>query len=169
MRSRTKALGGGGLEASVPAGAARMARIVAIDDKGRIFVSVNGNPKACAAVLAAPIDQAALRAAMDQNQEAVVIFENGDPTRPIILGLVMPGPLPDGVGGHKAGAGQAPTIEADVDGRRVRVRAEDELVFQCGKASITLRRNGRVIVRGTEIVTHADGTNRVWGSQVKIN
>ena len=62
-----------------------------------------------------------------------------------------------------------PVIEADVDGRRVRLTARDEIVLQCGKASITLRRNGRVIVRGTYIETHSDGTNRIKGGQVQIN
>jgi hypothetical protein len=62
-----------------------------------------------------------------------------------------------------------PIIEADVDGRRVRLTAQDEIVLQCGKASITLRRNGRVIVRGTYIETHSEGTNRIKGGQVQIN
>jgi hypothetical protein len=62
-----------------------------------------------------------------------------------------------------------PVIEADVDGRRVRLTAKDEIVLECGKASITLRRNGRVIVRGTYIETHSEGTNRIKGGQVQIN
>ena len=61
-----------------------------------------------------------------------------------------------------------PVIEADVDGRRVRVTARDEIVLECGKASITLRRNGRVIVRGTYVETHSEGTNRIKGGQVQI-
>ena len=60
-------------------------------------------------------------------------------------------------------------VEADVDGKRVRVVAEDEIVLQCGEASITLRRNGRVVVRGTYVETHSDGTNRIKGGQVRIN
>ena len=60
-------------------------------------------------------------------------------------------------------------LEADVDGRRVRVTAKDEIVLECGKASITLRRNGRVIVRGTYVETHSEGTNRIKGGQVQIN
>jgi uncharacterized protein (DUF2345 family) len=65
--------------------------------------------------------------------------------------------------------GPAPVVEADVDGKRVRVTAQDEIVLQCGSASITLRRNGRVIVRGTYVETHSDGTNRIKGGQVQIN
>jgi hypothetical protein len=60
-------------------------------------------------------------------------------------------------------------LEADVDGRRVRIVAQDEIVLECGQASITLRRNGKIIVRGTYVETYSTGTNRVKGGQVRIN
>ena len=62
-----------------------------------------------------------------------------------------------------------PFIEADVDGKRVRVTAQDEIVLQCGSASVTLRRNGRVVIRGTYVETRSEGTNRIKGGQVQIN
>jgi len=78
-------------------------------------------------------------------------------------------PLVDSARAAAAEPSALPIIEADVDGRRVRLTAQDEIVLQCGKASITLRRNGRVIVRGTYIETHSEGTNRIKGGQVQIN
>jgi hypothetical protein len=60
-------------------------------------------------------------------------------------------------------------IEADVDGKRVRIVAQDEIVLQCGDASITLRRNGRIVIKGTYIETCSEGTNRIKGGQVRIN
>jgi hypothetical protein len=60
-------------------------------------------------------------------------------------------------------------IEADADGRRVRLMAKDEIVLECGKASITLRRNGRVVVRGTHVESNSEGTNRIKGLQVRVN
>ncbi len=60
-------------------------------------------------------------------------------------------------------------IETDVDGNRVRLVAKDEIVLECGKASITLRRNGRIIVRGTHVETNSEGTNRIKGGHVQIN
>jgi hypothetical protein len=60
-------------------------------------------------------------------------------------------------------------LEADVDGRRVRIVAQDEIVFECGQASVTLRANGRIIIRGTYVETHSEGTNRIKGGQVRIN
>ena len=62
-----------------------------------------------------------------------------------------------------------PFIEADVDGKRIRVTAQDEIVLQCGSASVTLRRNGRVVIRGTYVETRSEGTNRIKGGQVQIN
>jgi hypothetical protein len=62
-----------------------------------------------------------------------------------------------------------PVIEADVDGRRVRIVAKDEIVLECGNASITLRRNGRIIIKGTYVETCSEGTNRIKGGQVRIN
>jgi hypothetical protein len=91
----------------------------------------------------------------------VVVFENGDRSRPIIIGFIeslQPSP-----------AQPAQVVEADVDGKRVRVTAQDEIVLQCGSASVTLRRNGRVIIRGTYVESRSDGTNRIKGGQVQIN
>lgn len=66
-------------------------------------------------------------------------------------------------------APRAIAFEADVDGARVRITAQDEVVIQCGKASITLRRNGRILIRGTHVETASTGTNRIKGSQVRVN
>jgi uncharacterized protein (DUF2345 family) len=60
-------------------------------------------------------------------------------------------------------------FEATIDGSRMRIAAKDEVVIQCGKASITLRRNGRVVIRGTHVETHSAGTNRIKGGQVRVN
>jgi hypothetical protein len=63
----------------------------------------------------------------------------------------------------------AQIIEADIDGRRVRIVAQDEIVLECGNASITLRRNGRIVIKGTYVETCSEGTNRIKGGQVRIN
>jgi hypothetical protein len=87
-----------------------------------------------------------------------------------LAGIREPSPrLPRAdVAGPDPAAG-SPFIEADVDGRRVRVTAKDEIVLQCGSASITLRRNGRVVIHGTFVETRSEGTNRIKGGQVRIN
>lgn len=64
----------------------------------------------------------------------------------------------------------APPVEvALVDGKRVVIEGADEIVLRCGEASITLRRNGKVVIRGTYLESHAAGTNRIKGGSVQIN
>jgi hypothetical protein len=60
-------------------------------------------------------------------------------------------------------------VEAHVDGQRVTLEGSDEIVLKCGQASITLRRNGKVIIRGTYVETHSSGVNRIKGGSVQVN
>jgi hypothetical protein len=60
-------------------------------------------------------------------------------------------------------------LEARIDGRRVELEGRDEIVLRCGQASITLRRNGRIAIRGVEVETRAAGMNRIKGGTVNIN
>lgn len=60
-------------------------------------------------------------------------------------------------------------LDMRVDGRRVEIEAADEIVLRCGQASIVMRRNGRVVIRGTYVETRSRGVNRVKGGSVEIN
>lgn len=53
--------------------------------------------------------------------------------------------------------------------RKIQLDGLEELTLQCGKASITLRKDGRVVIRGTYVETRSSGTNRIKGSVVKLN
>ena len=128
---------------------------------------VDGGP-VVAARLAVPVTRQGIEAAIAHRRHAVVVFEAGDRSKPIIIGLIAP--IENEAPVVESEKPEPPhIIEADVDGKRVRVTAQDEIVLQCGSASITLRRNGRVVVRGTYVETHSDGTNRIKGGQVQIN
>lgn len=121
------------------------------------FPSSPHGPVAARLATSATVDE--INTAIAARQPAVLVFENGDLLLPILVGLVRsPVTTPD-----------ATVLEADVDGKRVRVVGKDEIVLQCGQASITLRRNGRIVVRGTYVETHSEGTNRIKGGQVQIN
>src|SRR5579862_1110501 len=74
--------------------------------------------------------------------------------------LQSPVSLAHGSSGHSVPE-EPQVIEADVDGRRVKIVAREEIVLECGNASITLRRNGRIIIKGTYVETCSEGTNRI--------
>ena len=58
---------------------------------------------------------------------------------------------------------------ARLDGESVVLEGEREVVLRCGDASLTLRRDGKAIIRGTYVETHSKGVNRIKGGAVKIN
>ena len=82
--------------------------------------------------------------------------------RPIIVGCM-----------HRADGWGAPDrpvqVEVDVDGERMVVTAKDELVLQCGKASITLTRAGKILIRGTYVSNQSSGVMRIKGGSVQLN
>lgn len=119
---------------------------------GGALVEFADNPlgRPVAARTTTPLDPAAVGA------EVVLLFENGDPTRPLVVGVIRP---PD----------TAPTVPAELDGERVLLTADREIVLRCGEASITLTRAGKVLIRGTYILTRSSGANRIKGAAVEIN
>jgi Domain of unknown function (DUF6484) len=172
---------------------------------GALLVDFEGNAAGpLPARSTVPLDADAVLAALAARREVVLLFERGDPGRPIIIGMVEP-PAPllelmlgdlaaddggdagaprnageansettdrDGGDGGEAStevrAALAPAV-ATLDGRRVVLEGRDEVVLRCGEASITLRRNGKVIIRGAYVETHAAGINRIKGGAVRIN
>jgi hypothetical protein len=56
-----------------------------------------------------------------------------------------------------------------VDGKRVAIEGVDEIELRCGEASITLRRNGKIILKGTFLESSSKGVNRIKGGAIKIN
>jgi hypothetical protein len=138
---------------------------------GAPWVEVRGIAGRVRARSMVPLDPAAL-ASCGGRRDVVLLFEEGDPVRPIVAGFLEPEvatPALDAVLASRDGAPAPRPDLAEVDGRRVVIEGSDEVVLRCGEASITLRRNGKVVVRGLQVETHAAGTNRIKGGTVKIN
>ncbi len=89
-------------------------------------------------------------------REIALMFEDGNPQKPIIMGLI-----------HQPEDLQP--VVAEVDGEKKTVTAKKEIVLRCGKASITLTRTGKIIIRGTYLLNRSSGVNRIKGGSVQIN
>jgi hypothetical protein len=102
-------------------------------------------------------------------RDIALLFEDCDPCRPIVMGLIQhpedTRPMPSESARRE---GQSP-IEADVDGERIVFTAKKEIVLRCGKASITLTRAGKVLIRGAYLLSRSSGVNRIKGGSVQIN
>ncbi|MCP3143964.1 DUF6484 domain-containing protein [Pyxidicoccus xibeiensis] len=150
----------------------RGGQLAGLDASGAVLVDFPGNTTGpVRARLAVAVDAKTLQAAVAQKQKVVLLFENGDPRLPFVMGLIQepsPTPLLDSLLNAPPEEARAPT-EAHVDGKRVVIEGQDEIVLKCGEASITLRRNGKVIVKGTYLESRATGTHRIKGGSVEIN
>jgi len=98
----------------------------------------------------------------DTGREVALMFENGQSDKPLIIGCIQ----------HPEDLKRDATpriVTADVDGERLEFKADREIVFKCGKASITLTRAGKVLIRGAYVLSRSSGANRIKGGSVQIN
>ena len=58
---------------------------------------------------------------------------------------------------------------AVVDGKRVRIEADSEISLKCGKGSITINKQGKIVILGTDLISRSRGLNRIKGAAVNIN
>lgn len=98
----------------------------------------------------------------DIGKEVVMVLEDGDPARPIVLGVIQPA--------------RSRTNDRDKANREIQlvckqfaVSAEQQIVFDCGAASITLTRAGKILIRGKYVLSRSSGVNRIKGGSVQIN
>ncbi|ALN58678.1 hypothetical protein GLE_3332 [Lysobacter enzymogenes] len=131
--------------APLPAGAIVVGRVARVDADKTVWVAH--------AALPGRIQPA--RCAIEVHEEyagreVVLAFEHCDPRRPIVLGLVW-----------------QPEAAAPLE--RVEICAGQEVVVRCGEASVTLTADGKILLRGAYISSHAKGTNRLKGGSVRMN
>ena len=132
----------------------RRGLLVGIGEDGTPSVDFDGNPE-CGPLTAVSTIAVTQR---DAGREAILMFEDGDPRRPILLGLVQSPASPP-----------IQPAELSLDGEQITLSAEKEVVLRCGHASITLTRAGKVLIRGAYVLTRSSGVNRIKGGSVQIN
>jgi len=95
-------------------------------------------------------------------RQALLLFERGDRASPIVVGILR-------VAGPTVVAPQASDVQIFADDRRVVVAAKDQLVLRCGNSSITLTKDGKVLIQGAYVSSRSSGVNRIKGGSVQIN
>jgi hypothetical protein len=133
-----------------------LARLVALGPDGDPWISCGGEGdeprRARTTVTLAPTSV---------GRDVLVCFAGQDRI-PVVLGvLIAPGDL--------LGEATAPSLDLVIDRQRIVLSAQQEVVLRCGKASITLTTDGKVAIKGADIVSTAGRVNRIRGGAVKIN
>jgi hypothetical protein len=93
---------------------------------------------------------------VDAGMKVLLAFDEGDPTRPIILGVIFD-------------RARTKSRMLHLKAARIVLEAQDELVMHCGQGAFEARKDGKVQVRGRDIVSRAERSNKVRGATVLIN
>lgn len=97
----------------------------------------------------------------------LLVFEHGDPARPVIVGSVGDGRPPAAPTSTTAALATPQDVVVDVPS--LVVEARRQIVLRCGAGSVTIRADGTIVIRGTNLVSRSSGGNRIKGSSVRIN
>ncbi len=117
------------------------------------------------ALTAAPVE------AKDVGCSVVVALVEGGEAVPIVLGVVRNSASPVArsapVAVEASSEEREPTVS--LDGERLVLSAEREIVLRCGKASLTLTKEGKVVLRGAYLLSRSSGVHKIKGGSVQIN
>jgi hypothetical protein len=96
---------------------------------------------------------------LDCSQTAGLVLEVGDA---LMVALPAQGRLGCALG--RVGRYRPPVPEA-----RLILEATESLTLRCGEASVDLRANGKLMVKGEDVLLKARGTQRIKAGSVNIN
>jgi hypothetical protein len=158
-----------GLRVSPRIKGVRVGTIVKVDEKGQVLVDFPGNMSGAIPARVTGRMKPGSREHFDlSGQQVLIVFENDDPELPIVF---------DSLHSKISEVADSPSVVLDVekpedvtiDGRRVTFDATEEIVLRCGKASITLTRAGKVLIRGGYLLSRSSGVNTIKGASTQIN
>ncbi len=146
-------------------------KIAGIHQDGQILVDFPGNLSGPVTARITALVQRELPAKGDPSgREVLLAFVNNDLQRPVIVDA-MYSVLDDIMASSEAEI--VPALkrqeEALVDGKRVVLCADEEVVLKCGKASITLTRAGKVLIQGDYVLSSSTGANKIKGGSIQLN
>ncbi|MEW5801044.1 MAG: DUF6484 domain-containing protein [bacterium] len=161
----------------------RVGKLVCLNEAGEPLVDYPDNPKG-------PVPARSTVAIPDSGGKRMVLllFEHNDPHLPIIIGFIQDQPvvaasfekmteeMTEEVTEKMAGKVTGEVMlererikDIIIDGERIVFEAGKEIVLRCGKGSITLRKDGKVVIKGTDLVSRSKGINKIKGAAVRIN
>jgi hypothetical protein len=152
--------------------------ITSIDALGQPKVDFPQNPsaKALSAISTFPLKKIHL------SRQVALLFNQGDLSQPIVTGLIH-SPLQAMLDNYEEEQGAqvsktdkqielAASLKVDdvcIDGKTITFEAKNEMVFRCGQSSITLTKEGKVLIRGKYLLNRSSGVNRIMGGSVQVN
>lgn len=135
--------------------------LVGISDSGEPLVIYPSNP----IDTAIKANSTTVLNTSDIGKEVALLFEGGNPERPLIIGRIQ---NPQETKALKKQLDDD-LINAEIDGEHITLSGKQSITLRCGKASITLTKAGKILIRGTYVLNRSSGVNRIKGGSVQIN
>ncbi|MCG8610383.1 MAG: DUF6484 domain-containing protein [Pseudomonadales bacterium] len=113
-------------------------------------------------------------------REVAISFASNRGQQPIIMGVISSrldqvlenttsvGLLSD----HSNSAGgrnENSPPEVRVNGDKLELSAASEITITCGKSSISMNKEGKILIRGEHILSRAAGAHRIKGGAIQLN
>ncbi|MCB9917400.1 MAG: hypothetical protein H6832_03260 [Planctomycetes bacterium] len=155
-------------ESSLPlfSGSLLVGEVVRFDEQRRLHVTYPGLAESSVVALIATVAPEG-----DPQQlcgsRVLLAFPDLHDSGPIITGFIVDHLKEAPVLAESATAERTQHVE--VDGRSVRLVGQEEVRLVCGRSSIVLQKDGKVVIRGDNLISRASGRNRIRGSAVTIN
>ena len=148
-----------------------MGSIVGSTSDGRPIVTYSGcnEEGVVARVLSGTLRDTSLRFELP-----VLLLFPDEQERPIILGAVSETleTITETIG-EEVPAGRELQIDPPdavlADNKQVVIEAQNEIILKCGKSSIVMHRDGKVVIKGKRLISRASETNKIRGGSVFIN
>jgi hypothetical protein len=134
------------LETNTAAAACRRGTVARMRDDGSVVVSVEGRMVNCQRLVTSS------QPAPLGDGDEVLVWQPGESLEGVVLGRI--------------GATHAP--EGQPIPKALIFEAAESLTLRVGDGSITIR-DGKILIKGTDLVSHAQRMNRIKGGAVSIN
>ena len=92
--------------------------------------------------------------------QCALMFQSGAPNSPVILGVLQQPVIT---------LGSPDPISFEQSDDKIEIRSESEINLHCGEAHFRMTAGGLIEMRGSKVVSHSTGLNRIRGASVKLN
>ena len=138
--------------------------LAGIDDEGRLLFQPDGaGGEPIPVTIGLDLGDGPLVRAARQQQRALVLRTAGPRPGALLVAL-----LRERVSAQAREA-EPGRLEVSLDGEKLRLEAETEIELRCGKSSLLLRRDGRVVLSGVYVLTKSRGPVKLKGATIALN
>jgi len=118
-------------------------RVISANETEPVLVDYSNNPFGplpARSIVDIPLD--------DVNREVLLLFEKNNPQLPIIIGFIQNQPV---ILAKEITISKNKVREIIVDEERVVFEADKKIELRCGKSSLVMNSDGRVVIKGTQL------------------